>query len=181
MITLPPQQGASFADAPAAMITLPPRQGAFADVHAAAVAPKSGHRAPAGAAEAAATLRSRSSGNSRARRSRATRTSATAANATTTVAAAEASRPRPGQRQGPPRPPLRREGRSGAVASERAFLLFYLQQQEIEKGDRKSRFFFFETAYRRIVSSQTGEGGWLRVFEKKSRRQAPFFFSTRRI
>ena len=40
------------------MITLPPRQGAFADVHAAA--PKSGHRAPAGPAEAAATLQATS-------------------------------------------------------------------------------------------------------------------------
>ena len=42
------------------MITLPPRQGAFADVHAAAAAPKSGHRAPAGPAEAAATLQATS-------------------------------------------------------------------------------------------------------------------------
>ena len=48
-----------------------------------------------------------------------------------------------------------------------------------------AQIFYFTSAlsraYRRIVSSQTGEGGWLRVFEKKSRRQAPFFFSTRRI
>ena len=86
MITLPPQQGASFADAPAAMITLPPRQGAFADVHAAAAAPKSGHRAPAGAAEAAATLQATSTPETTETATTQTAAAATAAAAPTATA-----------------------------------------------------------------------------------------------
>jgi hypothetical protein len=70
---------------------------------------------------------------------------------------------------------------------------FDLQQQEIEKGDRKSRFFFLKShigqgnqnlraeAYKERKIIERSHGGWLRVFEKKPRRQAPFLFSTKRI